>query len=62
MLSIITPGNTIPKGPEVEEFFVGTGEIFHFPEASQHYLRNVGNEDFECVLFFAEGQALPNLA
>ncbi len=66
-VGIITPGNTIPKGSEkkgffgekrVEEFFVGTGEIFHFPEASQHYLRNVGNEDFECVLFFAEGQAL----
>ncbi|MDJ0598795.1 MAG: cupin domain-containing protein [Crocosphaera sp.] len=66
-VGIITPGNTIPKGPEeegffgesrVEEFFVREGEIFHFPEASQHYLRNVGNEDFECVLFFAEGQAL----
>ncbi|MDJ0731569.1 MAG: cupin domain-containing protein [Crocosphaera sp.] len=66
-VGIIMPGNTLPKGGEeegffgesrVEEFFVKKGEIFHFPEASQHYLRNVGNEDFECVLFFAEGQAL----
>ena len=66
-VGIIMPGNTLPKGGEeegffgerrVEEFFVKEGEIFHFPEASQHYLRNVGNEDFECVLFFAEGQAL----
>ncbi|WP_287518518.1 cupin domain-containing protein [Okeania sp. SIO2C2] len=66
-VGIIVPGNTLPKGgkkrgffsePRVEEFFVKPGEIFHFPEASQHYLRNVGTEPFECVLFFGEGQAL----
>jgi len=66
-VGIIVPGNTLPKEgengeffsePRVEEFFVKPGEIFHFPEASQHYLRNVGNEPFKCTLFFAEGQAL----
>ncbi|MDJ0618630.1 MAG: cupin domain-containing protein [Calothrix sp. MO_192.B10] len=66
-VGIIVPGNTLPQErgnerffsePRVEEFFVKPGEIFHFPEASQHYLRNVGNEPFSCTLFFAEGQAL----
>ena len=66
-VGIIVPGNTIPKGgdeegffgePRVEEFFVKDGEIFHFPEATQHYLRNVGQEPFSCTLFFAEGEAI----
>lgn len=66
-VGIIVPGNTIPKGgdekgffskPRIEEFFVEPGEIFHFPEATQHYLRNVGDTDFECALFFAEGEAI----
>lgn len=66
-VGIIVPGNTIPIGgdgegfypePRIEEFFVQPGEIFHFPEATQHYLRNVGDEDFSCVLFFAEGEAI----
>ncbi len=66
-VGIIVPGNTIPKGgeeegffgePRVEEFFVQDGEIFHFPEATQHYLRNVGQEPFSCTLFFAEGEAI----
>lgn len=66
-VGIIVPGNTLPKGGDeegffkgkrIEEFFLKPGEIFHFPEATQHYLRNVGDEPFECTLFFAEGQAI----
>ncbi|NER29678.1 MAG: cupin domain-containing protein [Symploca sp. SIO1C4] len=65
-VGVIVPASTIPKGEEggffsekrVEEFFVQPREVFLFPEASQHYLRNVGNNDFKCVLFFAEGPPL----
>ena len=71
-VGIIVPSNTIPKLEEeeeekdgsyysdkiVEEIFLKENEVFLFPEGSQHYLRNIGNEDFKCALFFTEGTPL----
>jgi len=66
-VGVIVPSNTIPKSagdPDfyqekiVEEMFVKENEIFLFPEGSQHYLRNIGNDDFKCTLFFTEGTPL----
>ncbi|MBC6481446.1 MAG: hypothetical protein GDA56_30525 [Hormoscilla sp. GM7CHS1pb] len=64
-VGVIVPANTIPKAEGgfyedriVEEMFIKTGEVFLFPESSQHYLRNIGNEDFKCTLFFTEGPPL----
>ncbi|NET27013.1 cupin domain-containing protein [Okeania sp. SIO1I7] len=71
-VGVIVPSKTIPKADEditednedfykekiVEEIFLKPNEVFLFPEGSQHYLRNIGNEDFKCALFFAEGPPL----
>ncbi|NER33642.1 MAG: cupin domain-containing protein [Oscillatoria sp. SIO1A7] len=66
-VGVIVPSQTIPKSKDgqefysekiVEEMFVKNDEIFLFPESSQHYLRNIGNDDFACTLFFAEGTPL----
>ncbi|NEO38699.1 MAG: cupin domain-containing protein [Moorea sp. SIOASIH] len=63
----IVPGKSIPTGENgtffeskrIEEAFVRPGELFLFPEGSQHYLRNVGAEgNFSCVLFFSEDPSL----
>ncbi|AOY81610.2 hypothetical protein BJP36_18495 [Moorena producens JHB] len=63
----IVPAKSIPTGENgkffeskrIEEAFVRPGELFLFPEGSQHYLRNVGPEDnFSCVLFFSEDPSL----
>ncbi|WP_293111661.1 cupin domain-containing protein [Moorena sp. SIO4G3] len=63
----IVPAKSIPTGENgtffeskrIEEAFVRPGELFLFPEGSQHYLRNVAqNENFSCVLFFSEDPSL----
>jgi mannose-6-phosphate isomerase-like protein (cupin superfamily) len=66
-VGVIVPSHTIPKDYKdedfykekiIEEIFLKPNEVFLFPEGSQHYLRNIGNEDFKCILFFAEGPPL----
>jgi mannose-6-phosphate isomerase-like protein (cupin superfamily) len=66
-VGVIVPPHTIPKDEKDEEFydekiieeiFLKPNEVFLFPEGSQHYLRNIGHEDFKCILFFAEGPPL----
>lgn len=64
-VGVIVPSNTIPKKDGsyysekiVEEIFLKENEVFLFPEGSQHYLRNIGTEDFKCALFFVEGTPL----
>ncbi|NER46036.1 MAG: cupin domain-containing protein [Symploca sp. SIO1A3] len=65
-VGVIVPGHTIPK-PDgtgfveekiVEEIFIKPNEVFLFPQASQHYLRNIGKEPFACTLFFAQNTSL----
>ncbi|NET46341.1 cupin domain-containing protein [Okeania sp. SIO2B3] len=66
-VGIIVPSKTIPKSANsqdfyeekiVEEIFLKENEVFLFPEGSQHYLRNIGNDDFKCALFFTEDTPL----
>lgn len=72
-VGVIVPKNTIPVFPPIngipfvtdnitEEIFIKPNEIFLFPQGSQHYLRNIGNEVFKCMLFFPKGLPLNPLA
>jgi len=72
-VGVIVPKNTLPVFPPVagkpfvtdnitEEIFIKPNEIFLFPQGSQHYLRNIGNEVFKCMLFFPKGLPLNPLA
>ncbi|NEO45937.1 MAG: hypothetical protein F6K55_18125 [Moorea sp. SIO4A3] len=68
LVGAIVDGKTIPlkdggfvEDNLVEEMFIHPNEIFLFPTGAQHYLRNIGNEPFKCIILLRKGVPLnPN--